>query len=488
MSFTPEERRTYCGNASVRARIVDFFGNAVHDERPAVFLAVGTENGSRYREALPVEELTSWLDRGVEINRSLWDRESLICHFDIEYVNFDDGAYAFQNEARIFDLQQPVLMAAEKFLAAHGIHPLKLMTGRGYHLVWRVARDSKAFAELAELGHVSASLKRLYATELGPTGERVTQELGAAFAGLGLLMEFVAGEVKSLASSQCELPVELGAIETGGGVHGREMISLDITEYADPLSSRVMRAPFSVYLKPDQQRRLMGDEIVDSLPPLVVIPTDGLTMAEAFAVRHDRDAAARLAKTSSAEIPDASRAMKRLVKAYRRSRLAAFHTEFYSQEHDAPALWPETYDCTPLEALPPCARLILERPNDLLLRPSCVLRVVRVMLSLGWHPRHIAGLIRSKYEREHDWGDQWRGYDPATRADFYARVFAGMCVAGVDDLVDFNCQSAREEDTCFHEHCPDNLLRFRSSLLDRRKYERLASRPFNRLFLPEEHL
>jgi len=123
MTFTPEERRAYCSDENVRARIGEFFGAAVHDERPAVFLAVGTENGSRHREALPVQELTSWLDRGVELNRSLWDREFLVCHLDIEYVNFDNPAYPFLNEARVFALQQPVVTAAEEVLATCGIHP-----------------------------------------------------------------------------------------------------------------------------------------------------------------------------------------------------------------------------------------------------------------------------------------------------------------------------------------------------------------------------
>ena len=69
-------------------------------------------------------------------------------------------------------------------------------------------------------------------------------------------------------------------------------------------------------------------------------------------------------------------------------------------------------------------------------------------------------------------------------------VEAGSRIAllGVDDLIDFNCKSAREEGNCFVEHCGDNLLRFRSSLLERRKHERLACRPINGLFLPEEHL
>ena len=488
MNISPEARYAYCADENVRARMFEFFGEATHGERPAVFLAVGTESGSRHREALPLDELKSWMNRGVELNRSLWDRVSLICHLDFEYVNFDDPAYPFLNEERIFALQEPVISMATEVLASHGIHPLKLMTGRGYHLVWRISRDCAAFRELADCGHVSASLKHLYATARAPTGEHVTPELSAAFAGLGLVIEFLAGEIKRRAAPECSVPVELGAIETGGGQHGREMIAVDITEYADPLCSRVMRAPFSVYLKPDQQHGAIGDGVVRQLRPIVVIPRGDLTVPQALAVRHEPAAAVRLAKKASTTIPDASRPMKRLIRAYRSSRLAEFHAEFYSTEHDAPALWPETYDTLPMDALPPCSRTILEHPNDLLLRPGCVQRVVRVMLSLGWHPRHVAGLLRSKYERDHGWGDQWCGYDPATRADFFARVFSGLFVAGVDDLVDFNCKSAREEGICFVEHCNENLLRFRSSLLDRRKYERLACRPLNRLFLPEEHL
>jgi hypothetical protein len=475
MSFSLEDRQTYCCHESVRARLAEFFEGAV-------FLAAGREDGSHHREARPLEELPSWLERGAELNRSLWDRAALLCHLDLEYVNFDDAAHPFANAERIFELQAPVIAAAEACLAECGIHPLKVMTGRGWHLVWRVGQRSKALAQLAALGHVSAALQHLYATERAPTGEHVAPTLAAAFAGLGLVMEFVAHQVKAHAAAQCTVPVELGAIETGGGPHGREMISVDITEYADPLCSRVMRAPFSVYLKPAQQH------LAADLPPIVVLPAAGLTLHEALRVRRDPEAAARLARTASVAMPDASRAMRRLIDAYEKSRLARFHADFYAQEHDAPALWPETYDRVPLDALPPCAQFILQHPNDLLLRPGCVQRVVRVMLSLGWHPRHIAGLIRSRYERDYGWGGEWRGFDPSTRADFYARVFTGLLVAGVDDLVDFNCQSAREEGICFVERCDENLQRFRTSLLDRRTHERLACRPLNRLFLPAEHL
>jgi hypothetical protein len=43
----------------------------------------------------------------------------------------------------------------------------------------------------------------------------------------------------------------------------------------------------------------------------------------------------------------------------------------------------------------------------------------------GWHPRSIAGLIRSKFERDYGWGAYWYRYDAAARADFYVRVLCG---------------------------------------------------------------
>ena len=109
------------------------------------------------------------------------------------------------------------------------------------------------------------------------------------------------------------------------------------------------------------------------------------------------------------------------------------------------------------------------------------------LLSLGWHPRQIAGLIQSRFKHDFGWQNYWDDYDPATRAEFFTRVFSGLVIAGYDDLVDFNCCSAQEQRICFAPGCQDNLERFRTSLLNRRTYGRLARRPFHRLFLPEEY-
>jgi hypothetical protein len=246
---------------------------------------------------------------------------------------------------------------------------------------------------------------------------------------------------------------------------------------------RSTRVPYSRYLKMEQQKGVLGDEIIATLPPIFEIPLGEMNVADALRVMRDPEAVAELAERVPGLISDCSAGMEQLISSYSASPLAKFHHDFYSAKPDPPDTWSRTYDRTDLRLLPLCARLILEHPNDLLLRPSGIRRVVMVFLALGWHPRHVGGLIQSKFEEDYSWGQAWEGYDPATRAELYTRVFAGLVAARYDDLVDFNCQSAREQGTCHVADCQKNLIPFRQSLLDRRAYERLACRPIDRLFL-----
>jgi hypothetical protein len=327
----------------------------------------------------------------------------------------------------------------------------------------------------------------LWATEQKvhpPNGNPVPAALARAFAGLGLVMEFLGHRVKQIASPLTKIPVELTAVEVGPSKHGREMISIDISEYGDPLYSRMVRLPFSVYLKPSQQPWIFV--VPTRLQPLFVIPLQGINWREGISMMRDPQRTMELAAHVSTRIPDATYGTGKLLKDYWNSKLAQFHETFYSQEQHPAKVWPETYDRQPLEILPACARVALEMPNDLLLRPAYIRRLVRVMVALGWHPRHIAGLICSKYRRDFGW-TQFVNVDPATRADFYTRVFAGLFAAGIDDLIDFNCVSAQEQGTCTLAGCGFNLLEFKESALERRAHDKLAHRPFNRLFLSSKH-
>jgi hypothetical protein len=476
----------YYQSAAVRARIREFLGLDSLGQPTCRYLAKGEATELHLHEHHAVRDLDALFDEGVEIARSLWDETALIADLDIEYVNFDRPAEAFLNPERAFELQAPVQQAITHLLAGYGIRPLHLLSGRGHHFIWQIDQKAPAFRRLTNLGHGPASLWETTAKQKSPDGAVVSPELAQAFAGLGQAMEFLADRVQEIAARASKIPVELTAVEVGPSDRGREMVSFDISEYGDPLPARMLRVPFSVYLKPWQQRGLIADEALDEIEPLFVIPLGDLEMSAALPIMRSPERAAQLAATAGTSIPDASREMERLIDDYEASSLGKFHADFYAQEPEPPARWPATYDRVPLGVWPGCGRLIIEQPNDLLLRPACIRRVVRILLALGWHPRHIAGFIRSKYERDFGW-TQFTDCDPAARADFYVRIFAGLFVTGRDDLVDFNCTSAQEQGICFLTDCHDNLLRFKEAALYRREHDKLAHRAFNRLLLPAQH-
>ncbi len=486
MKVSNRDRIDFYRDPDVRARIREFIGCDSGDEASSEFLAAtDADSAPPFRSYSPVA-LNWLLSRGSEICRSLWDHEGLIADFDIEYVNFDDGAEAFVNPERIFSLQEPVERAIKQLLEKYRIRCLHMLSGRGHHFIWRIKKDSIEFKELAELGRATSSLWTLERQPHGPEHEPVSAGFGHAFAGLGLVMEFLAHEVKRIAALTTKIPVELTAVEVGPSEHGREMISIDISEYGDPLYARTVRVPFSVYRKPWQQRWAVPPNVLEHLEPFFVIPLDGADWRDRIGIARNAELTQKLARHSSGEIPDGTRGTGRLLGEYECSKVAKFHQFFYSQEPHQSELWPQTYDDLPMDILPACARRALQQPNDLLLRPAWIRRVVRVMLALGWHPRHIAGLITSKYQRDFGW-TQFTDVDPATRADFYTRVFAGLFAAGTDDLVDFNCMSAQEQKTCTFRGCEFNLADFKTSALERRAHDKLAHRPFNRLLLSSEH-
>jgi len=475
-------------NWAVRARIAEFLGVESNGANPtAMFFTTADEEAHVPSEALSFGQLSASLQHNMEIFRSLWDRESLLVDLDIEYVNFDSLAQPYVEFERTFRLLEPVKREIQKTLLRYGIAPLHLLSGRGHHFLWRVRRTSDCFTRLAHLGRMPSSLRNRYDQRISPSGEQIDHALGNAFIALGRIAEYFAAEMKKRCAPMLELPIELSAIEVGPGERGREMISFDISQYGDPLYARLTRAAYSRYLKIPKESATTTDAASSALPPLFVIPLYEMSISEALHAMHDPKAVIALASYAPAKIPDCSDGTENLLNSYLSSDLAQFHCDFYAEEPDPLEKWPETYDRMDMSQLPPCIRFLLEHSNGLLLRPSSMRRVVHTLLSLGWHPRHISGLIQSRFEHDFGWRNYWNTYDPATRAEFFTRVFAGLFIASYDDLVDFNCCSTQEQKICFQSDCQDNLERFRTSLLNRRTYGRLARRPFHRLFLPAEH-
>jgi hypothetical protein len=169
----------------------------------------------------------------------------------------------------------------------------------------------------------------------------------------------------------------------------------------------------------------------------------------ALEVRRSEAEVRELARRACVRIPEQSFGTAKLLEEYLGSPLRRFHAFFYSDRHDPKERWSETYEHTPESLFPPCLRTLVQNPNDLLLKPAGMQLITRCLLARGWHPRHIAGYIRSIFENPaFGWGVRWGDYSAGIRADFYTRIFAGLRATGLDALVDFNCTSTREKGFC----------------------------------------
>jgi hypothetical protein len=158
--------------------------------------------------------------------------------------------------------------------------------------------------------------------------------------------------------------------------------------------------------------------------------------------------AARLAARADTRLPLVTDGVAALLTEYLASPLARFHEQFYSVQPYAPENWMTTYDRFDAHDVPPCVAAPLAVPNDLLLQPARLQHLTRGLIAEGWHPRHIAGLVYSRYAQDHGWGSRWSRMDAQTRAEFDVRVFAGMIATRLDRGVDYNCVSAQEKGLC----------------------------------------
>jgi len=247
-------------------------------------------------------------------------------------------------------------------------------------------------------------------------------------------------------------------------------VSFDLSEYGDPLHSRHVRIPFSVYLKPRQMQGTLREEGIGHLLPIFEVPLNGMTIDKAIVAARDPKAVVELSRRISVAIPNASEATEGLLDVYERSELAAFHREFNDQiarQEREPAALPSSLS-TRISGAPECVKWFLENPNDWLLKPAVLQHIVRILTALRWTPASISQLICSRYHCDSNWGGVWTRLEPMNRAVFYTRLFSGMIATGTDALIDLNCVSQQEKGYCKVPDCSSNLVTYRNMLLERR--------------------
>ncbi|PIU18595.1 MAG: hypothetical protein COT16_01670 [Elusimicrobia bacterium CG08_land_8_20_14_0_20_44_26] len=460
----------YYRNPVVRRRIADYCGGDWRD--PSSFTAqylVGYGVELLKKKNIEFEskekEYFEWiLENGLDIYRSVWDIESTLAVLDIEYFNIDYPGEIYKKPNETFPLIEPAYRKILEVFARFGIKPLTIMTGQGYHFTFKISRFSFADKILERCGFVSDSLKNSYKTVKGRRKRPVSIRHGRAFEGMGKILEFIVQTViRELGQENFQLPCVITDVAVGPSRRGhREALSFDLSMYGDPIFMRDIRCPFSTHQKHKMQWYKVGKDIAEDIPPRLAIPRNGITLEEALKIRISPEKTIELAKKVSCKIPDFSKEFPKLYKEYQSSKLYKLHKSFDREKIDDPSDWPKTYDALDTETLPVCTRLCILLPNNNLLRPTNLQNLVRVLLYKGWHPKHIAGLVYSKYVREqYNWTENWQKYNPSSRANFYVRIFSDLILAGIDKEVDMNCVSANEIGFCVKEWCGWNLSDFK---------------------------
>lgn len=445
---------------AVRTRIFDYLGGDEARKPTAFFLARCDGRLPTEIERIPIDSWEDALETPGDLARSLADRGALIAHLDIEYVNFESPEEAYVDPWRIFKLQEPVVTVIEEELSHYGIRPLHLLTGQGHHFVWQVPLNSEGCQRLAR----EINLTNPHQSHTDPTPDEVTEQ---AFRGLGLLMEFLAHRIKLLSSPHSEIPVDLTAVEVGLLASGRrEMISIDVSEYGDPLQERIIRIPFTHYEKPWLSGMVERLSLEMSVPKFVTLPLHEIDVSQALVLRQTSTDVIALARRSIVRIPNQERGTSHLIENYLASPLRQFHQSYYRESSSAPEREERAPARNSFDTFPPCVANVLTHPNDLLLKPAGIQLVTRYLIATGWHPRQIAGLVQSKFEDpSHNWlPSYWRKYSPEMRSDFYVRLFSGQIMSRLDEGVDFNCVSTQEKHMCPQIHCEENLSTYRKKL------------------------
>lgn len=459
-------------DASVRQRIAEYCGGGQDDFSAfsAHYLlghgeVLSQKGVSPERFVSTSQDGFFWiLENGLDVFRSIWDRKSILSILDIEYFNPDFPGEPYLCPEETFEKLEPVYKASIAVFYRFNIIPLVVMTGKGYHFTSRVVLGTEVEKRLEEIGRIEDSLAGKYATSSGRQHRPVSYSHGRVFDGMGRLMEYLIHLIMREVRGKTTIPVVCTQAECEPGRKGREAISLDISMYGEPIYLRAIRCPFSSYQKHILENYILENRNSKRAQVMVAIPRGDIdSLSVLLAIRRNFHLAMKYASESDTYIPEESKGFENLSRSYRRSRLYQFHKYFDSEEHNAYWDWRKTYDHFDLELLPPCVSHALAVPNDHLLKPTNLEILSKVLAGMGWHPKHIAGLVRSKFERDYGWGNLWLKFDAATRANFYIRTFAGLLGDGSIDGNELNCLSHGRKGYCRKRDCGFNLESYKAS-------------------------
>lgn len=427
--------------------------------------------------SMKIADLGWALDNALDVHRSVWDRENVLGILDVEYFSKNFQAEAYLNPERIFSLLEPVYRAITEVLEQYAISPMIITTGQGYNFDMLVTKKSTVFRDLTALGHIEATLQQDYLQPTAQSGRPVPEADARAFDTMGKLMEFLCHKTFiHLSRSSLPIPLVIGDIVSGN--ERREGVSLDLSLYSHPVHTRSIRCPFSLYSKHKLKGYMPVNTAAGNLSTLICVPRRTpeaeLSLADILDMRLSEKRAMRQAGRVSTSIPEQHQGFGNLIADYKSSSLYDFHREFEAVVQDDTQAWAGGYDRFDMDSIAPCIAQVFRCPNPLLLQPTNLRLIVGTFMALGWHPKHIAGIIYSKYMRDFGWEVNFRRYNANRWANVWVRIYAGMILCNIDGLLDFNCTSQQEKGEAWMgmRYCPApgcgfNLAEYRAALQEK---------------------
>ncbi len=387
----------------------------------------------------PMHQFEQRLGRGPDVFRPIISKSGVFGVFDLEYYNWDKKTLFSSTEGRPFGIHddifqehlEPVYSMISQAFGNEGIID---MTWSGYHVLTEIERGSDVYQRLRSLGELlrpdgtprclEQSLLQQYAVLDSHDQKRrdgISANDGIVYHQFGRVLEYLTHKIMRGAQPRVRLPITI--CDTA-----EECVSLDLSQYADPVYMRIIRSIFSSWDKHNMIHSLA--QIVQRPPLLEVVRKYGNfennNLEQLFILAHDYGQAIDYNQQFSGIIPRAGSKVLELIEEYHSSDLRQFHLEFDSEEHDP---IDDNYKKAKYDPhLDFRARELMEYPNPSLLQPHNLQWMVSHLMDKGWSPKHIAGMIAGRYEAEGRGWDQryWMKYNPRTRANFWARTYAGI--------------------------------------------------------------
>lgn len=392
-------------------------------------------------KVFPISELDNRLGQGPDIFRPLATRNGVLGVLDIEYYNWDKKTLFLPAEEKEFGMRDKIfreqLEPIYQILSqTFGEECIIDTTWSGYHLLTEIWKHSSVYDLLFELGkswredgtprclekQLIAAYNEIHQDDL-KRNQGTDLDDGVVYQQFGRVLEFLSHQIVPQVQGKVSLPVTICDST-------EECLSLDLSQYADPVYMRIIRSVFSSWDKHNQIESL--SQMVGKPPFLDVVRRYGAyensELGQVFSLAQDYGRAAEYNQQFSNGIPRAGKKTLALIEQYAQSKLYTFHQEFDKVEHD---ITDEKYKLAKFDhALSWDIREMMEYPNPTLLQPRNLKRLTEELMSKGWHPKHIGGMLAGRYEAEGKGWDKkyWSKYNPRTRANFWARTYAALAL------------------------------------------------------------